>query len=174
MKKGNKKGQFYLVAAIVIISIIVGFAVVQNYARSKPRITVYDLAKELNIEGWKVTEYGIVQMEDKRQNFSGKYEQYAGEGLKMFFIYGDAGEIRVFESNRSDEGKIYLGSVGTAITGTRLVNRSAEFTDIDTNNQKITVKNVEGKDYDFELKEGENFYFIIIEKIGDEVYVAAE
>ena len=172
MKKGNKKGQFYLVAAIVIISIIVGFAVVQNYARSKPRITVYDLAKELNIEGWKVTEYGIVNMIDEREDFSGKYEMYAGEGLKMFFIYGDAGEIRVFESNRSDEGKIYLGSVGTAITGTRLVNRSAEL--IDTNNQKITVKNVEGKDYDFELKEGENFYFIIIEKIGDEVYVAAE
>ena len=57
----QKRGQFYLVAAIVIISLIVGFSVVSNYATNKEVVKLYDLKEELGIESANVLKYGTYQ-----------------------------------------------------------------------------------------------------------------
>ena len=52
------KGQFYLMAAIVIIVVIISFAAVSNYAKKKAEIKIYDLGDELGIESEQVIDYG--------------------------------------------------------------------------------------------------------------------
>ena len=88
----GKRGQFYLVAAIVIITILIGFSVVSNYSRNKEVVQLYDLKSELNIETARVLEYGVYQEEDAEAVLSGfaeSYADYAGEGKNMYFFFGN-------------------------------------------------------------------------------------
>src|SRR3989344_4139149 len=57
----DKNGQFYLLAAIVIIAIIIGFASVSNYIKNKSSVTVYNLRDELGIEGAQVLDFGTIK-----------------------------------------------------------------------------------------------------------------
>ena len=98
MKRGNKKGQFYLLAAIIIIIVIVGFATVSNYLKKKGTVKLYDIKDELQIESGEVLEYGISEeitdINDLRiliDDFIVKYQEYAGEGKSLYFIFGNAG-----------------------------------------------------------------------------------
>src|SRR3989338_965559 len=97
----QKRGQFYLVAAIIIISLIVGFAVVSNYAKKKAVIKLYDLKQELGIESGSVLDYGTYNKYNKEamknllQDFIEEYVQYTGEGKNLYFIFGNSEEITV-------------------------------------------------------------------------------
>ena len=57
----NKRGQFYLIAAIVIIAIVVGFATLSNFFNRGvvDEKKVYFLSKELDIEGAYVIDYSV-------------------------------------------------------------------------------------------------------------------
>ena len=51
MKRGNKRGQLYLIAALIIVFVIIGFFSLGNYAKKqKTDVKIYDIAKELEIE----------------------------------------------------------------------------------------------------------------------------
>ena len=46
----QKRGQFYLIAALVIIAVIIGYAGISNYLEKKESIKLYNLGEELGIE----------------------------------------------------------------------------------------------------------------------------
>ncbi len=169
MKRGDKRGQFYLIAAIVLISIIIGFATIKNYSK-KATTKVYDLSDELDIESDQVVGYGIVNgktMENLMANFTGKYAKYLQEDVdNLFFIFGNFEDgIKVVTYKEIIQGGIRIG--GTEIKITR--DQSFVYTPkIETNSEGIkTIKVlIENKDkekieYEFELKPGENFYYIM-------------
>jgi len=172
----KKRGQFYLIAAIVIIGVIIGFASVANYVKQKgDNVVVYDLAEEIGFESGEVFEYGQTNLEDSElesliTHSTAIYQERAGEGIELFFVFGTQGGLVAYSYEEVNTGDITItppGSVGSAITLKKKVKRDIAPT---TANGKIKVK-VKEVDYEFDLEEGENFYFIVSQEVGDENYV---
>ena len=178
-KRGlNKRGQFYLIAAMVIVVIIIGYAAVSNYTKRKADVKIYNLAKELNIESGKVLEYGVYneknlqQMIDLTTHFTTLYTTYSGDNSDILFVIGNEGYFDVYRYGDLTTGTI---SVSTGVGSSVLQIRQRAKEEIGSNSiqqigNKITVTD-RTKTYEFELKKGENFYFVISQQIGEETYI---
>lgn len=168
----NKRGQFYLLAAIVIVAIIIGLAGVMNYSKVKTDTKLIDLGEELGIEGGKVLEYGVYnQGENKVEDFAGKYDDYAGEDKNLFFIFGNSEGVFVLTYDEIIIGTISMGQTSFSIEEGIAQIEPAE---ILGNKIFVTLTDPETREtntYEFELNPGENFYFVIFQKIGDEQHV---
>lgn len=178
MKRWNKSAQFYLLAAILLVAIIVGFVAVNNYSKNKNPVKVYDLGKELNVEGAKVLDWGTVQEQDLSNIFNNFYKNfslYAGEGNRQItFILGDKEKICIYTSNTVPTGGESLGGSVIPITKDSLSENCKPGTckreSIGDNREKITCT-LNSIEYEFELTPGENFYFIISQEINGEQHV---
>jgi len=182
--KGDKSGQFYLIATVIIIAVVIGFVTISNYAQKQESVKIYDLGEELNIEGENVLDYGIYNGLDKNataellKNFIETYSEYLGEDIDIYLIVGDDESLIVIgqEEGLEEDIEIDFGLTGNAIKNLKKYARKT-FTptaSLEVGNKiRIKIKKDNGNDneYEFELKEGENFYFIISQKVGEETHV---
>jgi len=179
MQKRGNRGQFYLLAAIIIIGLILGFAAVTNYVRRGgfEREKVYDLSEELGFEGGRVIDYGVFNSEDligedgKLREFTRLYTDYAGEGRNMYFVFGTTKAVVVtaYEEVVTGEISVNIGGGDIVQPIDERIYTQIVFKKPKTNKIKVEIS---GIDYTFDLKPGENFYFIISQEIGEEVFVA--
>ena len=173
MKRGNKKGQFYLLAAIIIIIVIVGFAVISNYAKKKSSVKLYDIKDELQIESGEVLEYGVSYEENIDElidDFIEKYQEYAGENKNLYFIFGNTEEVWMVSFEEVVRGKITeTGGTGVNIPG---VWYEKEQLEIEGGKVVVTIgEEGEEIEYEFELKPGENFFFVISQEVEGEQHI---
>jgi hypothetical protein len=124
----NKRGQFYLIAAIVIVSLIAGFFTVTNYTKQEESTRVYDLSEELGIEGNQVLDYGLVQqssestsgaqsMKSLFENFTSRYSKYVSDNsINIYFIFGNTTSISVVSYNELS-GSFFLGESQIEVKG---------------------------------------------------------
>lgn len=180
MKRGfieNKKGQFYLLAAMIIVVLIAGFAAVNNYATKRSSTQVYDIGDELDIEVSKVYEYGTTYektLDNIVNDFTSQYDDYAGEGKEIYFIYGDTEEIYLITYDIEVVNAVTLVGEGGQITRAKIDQEVVVKASLDPDCRgDICIVKAEIKDdvYEFELNPGENFYFIISQTVGDEQVV---
>jgi len=167
----NKRGQFYLIAAFIIIGIIVGSVVISNYAKKQSTTRLYNLRDDLKIESENVLEYGTysefdeVQMQELLLNFVETYSTYIGEGIQIYFVFGNRDKIIVAGYQELTSETIY-------VEGSPMMITEAEYTYEEfypeANKIIVTIDSVE---YEFKLKAGENFYFVISQEIEGEEYV---
>lgn len=173
----NKRGQFYLIAAIVIIAIVVGFATLSNFFNRGvvDEKKVYFLSKELDIEGAYVIDYSVFKNEvvvDLLEQFAQEYGQYAGDERNIWFVFGNAQNIYVATYEEVLEGTISIIGGGSPQDieyevigkGFKIDKRPRDAAGV----EKVTVKiNLDGEDvnYEFPLKAGENFYFVISQDV---------
>jgi hypothetical protein len=167
----NKRGQFYLVAAIVIITIAVGFIIVSNSASSQQTPNIYNLRDEIKIESSKTISYAInnhlnaTQIQSTLINFSGQYiNNYQNDNF--YFIFGNATNMTFMSyqssfSNVTLNGTDYTSNVG--IGNTYIKNLGA---------QSNVILGVNGNPYTFPLNSGTNFNFVIFSNIGGQNYTA--
>ena len=152
----NKKGQFYLLAAIIIVAVIIGFAAVSNYAKKKSDVKIYDLGEELGIEGGQVLEFGTYKTGDagtKLGEFSELYTSYAGENKELYFIFGDENKITVATYADIISGTIALS--GESTTSSLDITKQIYTTqNIDNPADKVTITTLGGGNYDYTLKPG--------------------
>src|SRR3989344_5772593 len=185
--KKTKKAQFYLLAAIVIIAIIIGFASVSNYIKNKSSVTIYNLKDELGIEGAQVLDFGTVNAEEVSviisdtgteyksgkiiEHFTALYDWYKGENKEIYYIFGNSQDVVAYKYTDVVEGSISIvgGGVGS---GLDIMARVRERLEVDKESKlgKVIIT-IDENNYEFELKPGENFYFVISQNIGDEKYV---
>ena len=174
----KKKGQFYLIAAIIIIIVIVSLSGVTNYIeKRKEPVKFYDLSKELSEEGARVVDYGIYNKEDiplLMISFTDSYFiNYTKEKeTEVVFVYGNKNNITVTTYTNQSTGEISINfgttNMGIRGAGRHQANRTT-FTP-GSGEDKVTVTILENS-YKFTLKEGENFFFIITRTSGEERYV---
>lgn len=165
----EKRGQFYLMSGIIIIAVIISFTLISNYAKRESNVKLYDIEDELGIESAKVLEYGVYQdydreeMNDLLERFSREYADYAGEGKNLYFIYGDSDGITVvsYQDLSEEDAYIDIGGTDYPLTGSGTPQQFFP----EGNKVKIEIG---GNEYEFNLKKGENFYFIVRQDIEGE------
>jgi len=101
----NKRGQFYIIAALIIAAIVAGLVAEVNYARRLPKpIKFYDLSKDYETEVTRIIDRGIYlgktdeQINEDVANFTKKFLDYAQEKdprLQLFYLYGNREKINV-------------------------------------------------------------------------------
>ncbi len=183
IKINQKKGQFYLIAAIIIVGIVIGFAAVTNYYKRGgiSEKKVYFLSSELDIEGSYVVDYSVYRNQDSTEllkKFAEEYGKYAGEDRSIFFVFGDKNKIVVATYEDYISGSITYTGGGTPTTiGQNIEDKNFRSEtcvsgnpdcDLSINAEKITIyikHDGEEIPYEFNLNEGENFYFVISQDI---------
>ena len=171
IRSGDKSGQFYLIAAIILAAIIIGIAAISNYSRKATNVRIDDLKEELQIESSNVLDYGTYKESNQAQkytlfsDFTQAYMDSESGNKDLYFIFGNENNITVKGYQRSPQ-KVTLDSLtitegpGDFIGG---LNPALEQGKI-----KMSIGELE---YEFEIKPGENFYFVIIQEIEGEKYV---
>ena len=125
----------------------------------------------MSIESEKVIDYGINNNEDIKallKNFTKTYSLYS-EAENLYFIFGNRGSITLSGYQKLNSGTIaiYAGSGNQELTLSKGVYKSMELIN-PQENIKVTVNEI---GYDFSLKSGENFYFIISKELEGEIYI---
>ncbi len=149
----KKRGQYYLIAGIIILSILIGFLVIVNYTKKGSTDIVEDMGDELKIETQKVLEYDLVQGEEKMRQFGKDYSTYVGSDIELYFITGENPNIKAYK---------YFSNIEIDVT---------EDLTIDEVEDKIFLE-IDEIAYEFELTSGENFYFLVSKEIEEERFVA--
>ncbi len=142
----NKRGQFYLVATVIIVATILVYTGVTNYYLKKTYSTVEEVKEELDIESSHILEYGTF---DDLRDFLSKYSSYLGENFELYVIMGELGELNAYKYHNGEESEY----------------------DYSQSEEKASIT-IEGITYSFEILPGKNFKFIVINKISEEKYVA--
>jgi len=150
MKKGDKRGQFYLIAAMIVILILVTLTIILNYSEKRSDFKIEKLGEELKIEGGKVIDYDTYTQANSFEDFAKKFSAYAGANTEIYYIVGREGSIEAYKFE--GDSKI-----------------TKEVTEDDVNN-KILIT-IDFVDYMFDLQPGENFYYIISQEISGETHV---
>lgn len=165
---GQRRGQFYLITAVIMATIIIGIATISNYAKNNSNTRIYDLQEELQIESAKVVDYGTnqgyddTQMKNLLTNYSESYINYSLKG-NGYFLFGTRSNVKLVAYQEADRGERVSfdkgdGETSLSITPGEIF--SQEFTPTGT-----TVKiKINSFDYSFELSAGENFYFALSQK----------
>lgn len=175
----NKKAQFYLIGAVIIVVAILGLSGATNYIRTKPApVKFYDLSEEIDIESGWVVDYGIynqeqipTRIEDFTDNYFSTYAQEKEKDVELIFAYGDINLITVttYKSDITGEVSVLYGTKSFTLQGKGLLVADRESFDPEGNN---VIVNVLDRDYMFNLEKGENFFFVITKETKDETYVA--
>jgi len=175
MFNSNKKGQFYIIAAVIIAMIIVGMAGVSNYVITEEEPTeFYDLGGNLELEGAWVIDYGIYQQQDIEGNLDAFVEQYieyfseGEENLELVIVYGNNLEVQTANCTTSSPGDV--GVLGAEVSGNTEI-KCGIFTDLDTISRDSVEVTLLDTEYPIDLTENKNFYFVIGRERGEETDV---
>lgn len=174
IKKRGKKGQFYLLAAAIIIGILISFVTITNYSKKKSSLRLYDFGEELGIESKNVLDYGTynefneLDMDNLLKNFTESYVEY-GEGGNLYFIFGNQDKLTIigYQELASEEVSVDVGSGSSSLVISEDTYTLEEFY---PSGNKVVIT-INGAEYEFKLRHGENFYFVISQEIGGEQYV---
>ncbi len=178
MKRVNKKGQFYLITAIIISIIVIGFIALNNYSKRQTSTKLYDLGEELGIESSNILDFGTYNQYDETQmaelisSFIANYSDYIEEGNDLYFLFGDQSGVTVIAYSQ------LVTSINVSVNGIpqeMAIDADGETKEFDVPDGQTQINEVvitiEGIDYRFELNAGENFYFVISQDLGDDQYV---
>ena len=174
IKRGNKSGQFYIIAAVILTLIILGIVTIANYLTRSSDVKIEELKEEIKIESSKVMDYVLENEFDQNQkyetfmNFTRNYADYQGKDKDIYFLFGNVNNMTVAGSQK-EANTVFLND-------NFVTDSSGEFVgSIILNAGEENINLLINKDsYDFKLNAGENFYFVISKKFGDEEYIIQE
>ena len=189
MIKRGKKGQFYIIAAVIIAVVIAGLATTINYAiTSETPTRFYDLSKSYNLEAAKVVDYGVYQkytppvpIEDILQNFTDQFyanAQLKDPNIEVILVYGNSSSATAFSYTKNEttflnaqntatfaggesvsQTNLYVSDKPLGLQNTLQKMRRASLTN-PGKLVRVIISN-ETNQYQIPLEEGQSFYFII-------------
>ncbi|MEK6918812.1 MAG: hypothetical protein AABW73_02125 [Nanoarchaeota archaeon] len=166
----NKRGQFFLLAAVIIITGIVAIASIKTFVSepaSNTQERVYDLSQELGYESAKVIDYGVYNgayTETLMNSWIETYTNYTRdrEGItEWLFVYGNSSEIKIINFTAQEKGEVNL-NLGDERIASKAKKELKRGDEKKTPTGKIvSVKDTLGIEREFTLTQGENFYFVV-------------
>ncbi|MBU0977654.1 MAG: hypothetical protein KKD18_04515 [Nanoarchaeota archaeon] len=181
----NKRGQFFLVAALVIISIAYGLSMIYTSIETPGEDnSIYDLTKEIKYESGAVVDSGIFNAETEEemdanvQNLTDHYGS-ANLGSDLIFIYGNRTNMTALFYTTTDTGSIGV-DLGTGTGFTHEVDQVRKFSstfEIPSEDNSVTIVLDESQSeevrYTFDVKPGEMFFVILKKEKQGEQFVSA-
>lgn len=172
----NKRGQFFLIAALVIVGIMFGLVTVYNVATtSKEDTTVYDLSDEINFEAAQVIDNKIFDStQDLNSNLQNITDFYSDTNPQSDFLvlYGDEDGLTAIFYNSTESGSINI-AFGGDTTGTDIKSTVKTIDDTLDPDDKSSIRITFGiTQYDFNLRPGQIFYLVIKKENQEERYVS--
>jgi hypothetical protein len=172
----DKKGQFFLIAAFVIIGLILSVRSIQNTTfAEEEEILIYDLSDEIAFESYSVIDHGTfnsLTSQETKSNLDDLTGIYAGSNpdSDILAIYGDESSFEVIAHINQPTGEISLKAPGANLdlpvnvkkrglgsSASLLQGKNGKFIKVLLDKEKNIWKT-------FRFKKGQNF-FIIIGKI---------
>lgn len=165
MKK-SKKGQIFIIAAIIIIVVLISLAGISNksYFTKTPE-KFYDLSNNLQLEGYNLYDYGKYNKKDAKEiinNFTevfSNYIQATGENTEFMVIQGN---------NRNVTWTTYESSVGGVSLGSMEVQSgslSAYPHSLPSPGNSVTIT-FSNNTYNFELTDEDTVIFVLTKSEG--------
>jgi hypothetical protein len=174
----NKKGQFFLIAALVIIGVVAGLTAVYNQARISVEYTaVYDLTNQINFEGSQVVAHGVLNgdVDDILERLEELIAFYSETNPDSDFIaiYGNGEKLWFIVYAGVDTGgvNIEFGDSSLEVSDPTPVSPET-FGPYNYPSQSglITVE-LGGEEYEFDVEPGQTFYIIVRTEREGEEYV---
>jgi len=171
VKRGNKKGQFYLIAGIVIAVLIIGVAAISTYIIKESDLKISDLKEEVKIESSYVMDYALINepeqpvFYERLINFTKTYTDYFKGEKSHYFIFGDQDNMTV-SGHQKEELSVYLNDELVPV-------EDGNFTlSIDPEGAQNVILRIDDNSYSFPIsQEGKNFYFVISQSVRDEEHI---
>lgn len=189
-RRSRRKGQFYIVTTIMIVAIIVGFASLSNFAQKRSSLKFFYEGEELELEVGKVIDYGISQddsgsaaMIAVMDRFARDYIEYSGAD-NFYFVFGVQGptpaihDFRFLMYQKTDPKSVTLDfdsgphivPAGNPGEITPLPPESDFYESTDWINLTIPDSE-ENLTFNFNMRLGSNFYYVITKEIGGDRYL---
>lgn len=168
-----ERGQFFLMAAIVIVGALLGLTVVVNYVqKSGENERFYDLGEEIGFEARQVSDYGTYNEEDTNLLIRDLIESYASyiERDRVVFVYGNSEELRAYTLTQDGVGCIGIDT-GGLVTCEDVARTEIEEIATVYRTEDLVRVSIEGTDYDFNLRNGQNFYFVLVREENEDRFV---
>lgn len=176
----NKRGQFYLVAALVIVGILIGFSFIYNSVSAIDEDQkIYDLTKEIDFEGSKTIDYGIIKGEVTQELTKEKIDELINiysenyPDHEIAAIYGNKEEIKYsYYFKIFDTGSTGI-NLGGATSSESIYKKERIPLFYDRIQDNIRSKSQDTNlPFNFRLKEGENFYIILKKDKDNQKYIS--
>lgn len=161
----KKRGQFYLIAALVIVMLLVGFVGLTNYTRVQKENSMTELQKELENEIAYTLDYGSVNSLDDSefrtifQNLSSIYINKS-IGKTSIFLYGTIPGTVVVRGITSKNLNISISIDGVEST---LKDGIGTFEETYTLVGESVALNISDTSYTIDFNEGQNFKYLIFQ-----------
>ena len=175
----NKRGQFFLIAAVVIISILFGLSAIYTTAETPTEDPlVYDLTKEIKYETGAVIDSGVFNAlteEQRDRNIENLTDYYASAnvGSDLIVIFGDQMTMTAIFYTTQDTGEIGLDFGGPPLKHVVDQVRKYNTTFALTNDNEVTIVIDKDVRYTFTVKPGEMFFVILKKERQGEQFVSA-
>lgn len=177
----NKRGQFFLLAALVISGILVGLATMYTTTQApKEDSEVYDLSSELNYETAQVIDQGVVadtSQGDLNSRIVELANYYVNQnpGNNIIIVFGNETVITEREYTWVSGSIVAAGSGVTPQA--LLVNEKEFYPPIDVNTDatswSITLDLGSNILQEVKIVKGQNFFSVIKKNVADQTYVAS-
>ncbi len=166
MKKG---GQFFLVAALVIIAVVASLATVYNNVKvSQQDVSVYDLSKDIKYEGLQYLASKSYYSSDSNEikayleqlvlSYSQSYPN-----TNIIIVYGNLTAARAIEYNSTSIGCISLLS-SCQSSQVHQITYTEQHINMSTSAGSATIV-FNGAAYSFDINEqGQNFFLVFLKK----------
>ena len=176
----NKRGQFFIIAAIIIILAISGIVTVTTYAIVQPTPKgFFSLSSDLEKEGSKIVDYGIYNEKNLTEILEGFTSEKFGpyflqrtDNANVIFVYGNKSDLFAVQYKPEITGTV-SATVSREIQW-QILGTYTDRTEINVQSgDKIVNVTLFDKVYQFELRDNEMFYFLIIKEEEGERYVVS-
>lgn len=165
----NKKGQFFLISALIIITILLSFVTYRSRIQVYPvQEKVYDLGDELNLETAEVLDYGIY---NKQVPVSKIFESWAGNFSSYHPSVGNEEFVFIFtDENGKTKGVRFstqsMGSVSLYLGNRPIDLDQGDITELPVENLPSSGGEIKvsigDQNYTIDYNpEDEKFYFVI-------------
>jgi hypothetical protein len=175
----NKRGQFFLLAAIVIIGVIMGLRAIYTNVETPPEdSSIYDLSEEIHYESGAVIDSGVFfafNENERNRRIENLTDYYAAANLGTDFIivYGDRDKLWAVFYTTQNTGSVGLtlgsGSANYNVTTQRRFN--ATFVPAQGDNSVTIV--LDEVSYTFDLSPGQTFFIVLKKERQGEQFVSA-
>ena len=180
----NKRGQFFLISALVIVGIIIGLTTIYNQIQTNEEdTTIYDLSREISYESGQVIDNGIIyslsqpEIESHLINLTDFYSQTNPES-EFNILYGDGKTLKILQYKKANTGSISVSVGGSEVTINGEGSEKKQGSKDRCNEKGVSCAdkvevNLDNTNYNFDLREGQFFYVIIKKnKPNNEAFVA--